>query len=405
MHILELPSFFTPYGGEFCLEQAKALAAQGHEVRIMACVQLSVRRSLRQFITLPWLISEEQAEGVSVVKHYMRGWPRSPRMNQRRWVAAVQRMYEGYVRRYGHPDIIHAHCAKWAGYAAMLISERHDVPFVVTEHLSLHVLEQEWGTSTTTWQVPLLRQTYEKADMVVPVARELVAQTAHLFGTDYRWQEVSNIVDTAFFAYRQRTVTSGDDKAYRFCCIAHNTPLKGYDILFAAFDKLRQSYPTIELHVAGRDTQMLPQQPGVVVHGELDAEGIRGLLYDCHCLVLASRSEVQPLVVLEAVSTGLPVVGTECIPKNERIDGAVTIVPVDDVEALGQAMLQQMEKDIAGASGVEITDAKITRTETTGIETSCSRYQQASDTVAALAAPSVVAEQLERLFISLQRKQ
>jgi hypothetical protein len=40
MHILEIPSFFTPYGGEFCLDQAKALKAVGHEVRILSNVQL-----------------------------------------------------------------------------------------------------------------------------------------------------------------------------------------------------------------------------------------------------------------------------------------------------------------------------------------------------------------------------
>ena len=42
MHILEIPSFFTPYGGEFCLEQAKALKALGHEVRILSNVQLGI---------------------------------------------------------------------------------------------------------------------------------------------------------------------------------------------------------------------------------------------------------------------------------------------------------------------------------------------------------------------------
>ena len=41
MHILEIPSFFTPYGGEFCLDQAKALKAVGHEVRILSNVQLA----------------------------------------------------------------------------------------------------------------------------------------------------------------------------------------------------------------------------------------------------------------------------------------------------------------------------------------------------------------------------
>ncbi|MBR4388227.1 MAG: glycosyltransferase family 4 protein [Prevotella sp.] len=378
MHILEIPSFFTPYGGEFCLEQAKALAARGHEVRIMACVQLSVRRSLRQFITLPWLVREEQYDGVTVMKHYMRGWPRSPRKNQRRWVNTVQRMYEGYVRRYGRPDIIHAHCAKWAGYAALLIHQRHGVPYAITEHLSLHVLEQEWGSSTTTWQVPLLRQAYEGAGIVIPVAREVVEQTAHLFGTDYRWQEVSNIIDTDFFAYRPRATMT----PYRFCCIAHNTPLKGYDILFDAFAKVHGTYPKSELHVAGRDTHLLSKPEGVVVHGELGRDDLRQLLYDCHCLVLASRSEVQPLVVLEAVSTGRPVIGTTCIPQNERIEGAVSIVPVDDTPALTQAMLHQVENDIVGATGQS--------------------YRLAGEQVATLAAPSVVAQQLERLFVALQ---
>ena len=30
MHILEIPSFLPPYGGYFCIEQAKALLSRGH---------------------------------------------------------------------------------------------------------------------------------------------------------------------------------------------------------------------------------------------------------------------------------------------------------------------------------------------------------------------------------------
>ena len=54
MHILELPSFFPPHGGLFCLEQAKALKAQGHEVRIVSIVELSLTKDRTQFLTLPW---------------------------------------------------------------------------------------------------------------------------------------------------------------------------------------------------------------------------------------------------------------------------------------------------------------------------------------------------------------
>ena len=49
MHIVEIPSFFPPYGGEFCLEQSKALRSLGHEVRIISNVQLSVKKSPKDY--------------------------------------------------------------------------------------------------------------------------------------------------------------------------------------------------------------------------------------------------------------------------------------------------------------------------------------------------------------------
>ena len=78
--------------------------------------------------------------------------------------------------------------------------------------------------------------------------------------------------------------------------------------------------------------------------GRIGKQEVRALLYESDALVLASRSEVQPLVLLEAMSTGIPVVSTECIPQNLRIEGGSTIVPIADAEALATAMKQVMEK-------------------------------------------------------------
>ena len=77
---------------------------------------------------------------------------------------------------------------------------------------------------------------------------------------------------------------------------------------------------------------------GVTLMGALDKTGVRRLLYEADALVLPSRSEVQPLVVLEAMSTGIPVVATACVPQNERLEGASSIVPTDDAKALAEAM-------------------------------------------------------------------
>jgi glycosyltransferase involved in cell wall biosynthesis len=319
-------------------------------------------------------------DDVTVYQSYQRGIPKVVRPNVKRWVSIVQSMFKDYEAKYGRPDILHAHCAKWAGYAAMKISQQYRIPYVVTEHLSLMSLEEEFGKApSAAWQIPLLKQTYEQAAMVVPVAEELVADTACYYGTDYRWQQLSNVIDTDFFHYAERE--SRADRPFRFCCVADYAYRKGYDVLLDACRLLQDQGCDIELHIAGRLTDGKACLEAindrglthVVVHGPLDREGVRTLLYQSDALVLASRSEVQPLVVFEAMSTGIPVVGTTSIPRCQRLGKGCRIVPVGDAAALAEAM-QNLTKEPA-ADG-----------------------QQLSEQVRQIASPEVVGKQLEQVF-------
>ena len=380
MHILEIPSFFTPYGGEFCLEQAKALKALGHEVRILSNVQLGVTIKGKDYWVLPFSRFSHQRDGITVYQSFQRGLPKLVHYNVTRWVSIVESMFREYIQTYGKPDILHAHCAKWAGYAAMKISQQYRIPYVVTEHLSLMSLEEEFGKApSAAWQIPLLKQTYEQAAMVIPVAEELVADTACYYGTDYSWQHLSNVIDTAFFYYAERE--SRADRPFRFCCVADYAYRKGYDVLLDACRLLQDQDCDIELHIAGRLTDGKACQQAitdrglmhVVAHGSLDREGVRTLLYQSDALVLASRSEVQPLVVFEAMSTGIPVVGTTSIPRCQRLGKGCRIVPVGDAAALAEAM-QNLTKEPA-ADG-----------------------QQLSEQVRQIASPEVVGKQLEQVF-------
>lgn len=379
MHILEIPSFFTPYGGEFCLDQAKALKAVGHEVRILSNVQLALTIGAKDYFLLPCRRYEHEMDGVTICQSFQRGVPKAIRWNVKRWVAIVCDMFDGYVARYGKPDILHAHCAKWAGYAAMKIGRKYNIPYVITEHLSKLVFEKEFGPAPADiWQIPLLKEAYHEAKMVVPVSEELVDNIACYFGKDYRWQAISNTIDTQYFSYQPRAPREG--RAFRFCCLANFWPLKGYDVLIPAFQQLRQSGVDAELHIAGRDTDseeccaMLSD--GIFAHGLLDKEAVRALLYQSDALVLASRSEVQPLVLLEAMSTGILVIATDCIPQSLRIEGGCTIVPVDDVEALAKAMTWATQQ--ASFDGKAV-----------------------SEKVSQIASPEVIGRQLSALFTDI----
>ena len=351
MHIVEIPSFFPPYGGEFCLEQSKALRTLGHEVRIISNVQLSARRNLWEYISLPYRRRFTEIQGVPLYQSYMRGLPMMIRPNVNRWVEIVRSMYREYVNRYGRPDILHAHCAKWAGYAAMLISEEEKIPYVVTEHLSSMAFREEFGDAPEqTWQVPLLRKVYEHADKVIPVSEEVVDDLSPFFGKDYQWTAISNMIDVAFFSYRQREEREG--RPFRFVCLGNFVYRKGYDILFDAFRMVHEQNPQTELYIAGEGTdgsacRKMFSHLSCAAHihpcGNLDQQAVRELLYKSDALVLATRDETQGLVLLEAMSTGIPVVTTEAVPQNVRIEKGCYVAPVDDATAIAHRMCEVMQ--------------------------------------------------------------
>ena len=107
------------------------------------------------------------------------------------------------------------------------------------------------------------------------------------------------------------------------------------------------------------------------MYGLVDKQRVRDILYQSDCLVLASRSEAQGLVLLEAMSTGIPVITTEVAPQAMRITGC-HVVPVDDVEALAGMMEQvalspadgdsrQMSQHVAEMSSPEAVGSRLSK--------------------------------------------
>ena len=359
MHILEIPSFFTPYGGEFCLEQARALKALGHEVRILSNVQLGITVGGKDYMVLPFTRFEHERGGITIYQSYQRGLPHMVRHNVKRWIGIVQSMFEEYVQKYGKPDVLHAHCAKWAGYAAMKISKQHGIPYVITEHLPKEAFESELGKDgSSAWQVPLLKKAYNQANMVITVSEEMVDDLACYFGKDYRHVTIPNVIDTSYYPFRLRKPIG--ERAFTFCCPAIFIHRKGYDVLFEAFAKLVETEPNVVLHIAGQGTDgktcrnMIDSYgvgDKVICHGQIDANDMRELYHQSDAMVLATRGETQGLVIAEAMSTGIPAISTEGIPASMRLDCGYSYVPVNDAKALAIEMLKALKNPITESDG------------------------------------------------------
>jgi glycosyltransferase involved in cell wall biosynthesis len=131
---------------------------------------------------------------------------------------------------------------------------------------------------------------------------------------------------------------------------------KGFDLLIDAWSKVAPEHPDWRLRIFGEG----------VLHGKLDKQvnrlGLAGKvelmgfttqlqkeMVDSSLFVLSSRAEGYPMVLLEAMGCGLPLVSTDCPaggPRDiieEGVDGF--LVPNEDVAGLATALNRAIELD------------------------------------------------------------
>jgi glycosyltransferase involved in cell wall biosynthesis len=131
------------------------------------------------------------------------------------------------------------------------------------------------------------------------------------------------------------------------------TAQKGFDLLIPAFAKVAQRHPEWTLRICGDGPQRGRLQRLILEHGlsndvllmgavdRLDLQMSQASMY-----VLSSRFEGLPMVMIEAMSLGLPVVSFDCPtgPREVIEDGhSGILVPDGDIDALAAAMLAVVE--------------------------------------------------------------
>ena len=125
-------------------------------------------------------------------------------------------------------------------------------------------------------------------------------------------------------------------------------PQKGFDLLLRAFAKVNDKYPEWSLVIYGDG----PERPALERQiSELNLDGkikLPGVTTDltahlrtAGCFVLSSRFEGFPMVLVEALACGCPVVATDCTDSISEIvhhgcNGS--LIPPEDVDAMADAL-------------------------------------------------------------------
>jgi glycosyltransferase involved in cell wall biosynthesis len=120
-------------------------------------------------------------------------------------------------------------------------------------------------------------------------------------------------------------------------------PVKDQTTLLAAASQMRDRGLDFELDMVGYDTMNGALQRSAAArrlsavtrwHGVLRRDALRALMEDATLLLMSSRHEAEPMVVLEAAIAGVPTVGTAVGHVADWAPEAAVAVPVGDAGAL-----------------------------------------------------------------------
>jgi glycosyltransferase involved in cell wall biosynthesis len=245
-----------------------------------------------------------------------RAWgPRWPGRNEWFWVRAGRALFDDYVRIYGRPDVVHAHCCWPAGILAHAIAKREGIPYLVTEHRTNFA-----EGSLRSWQRRAARQVLSLASARIAVSPQLGSIMVAQFPDEMTdWHFVPNVLSATF----QDCLISPKDgtRPLTFLSVAHLGRRKNHDGLMRAFAKCFSGNARVRLEIVGeggerRSLQELAGSLGIAAQvsllGALPIDQVRRRMELADAFVLASKAETFGVVLIEALAAGLPIIATDC---------------------------------------------------------------------------------------------
>jgi glycosyltransferase involved in cell wall biosynthesis len=186
----------------------------------------------------------------------------------------------------------------------------------------------------------------------VAVAEEVAASVGSMYGI-HRCRVIANCIPTDLYANPQtprevwRAREGFQDNDVLFACVARFAPQKNHALLLKSFAHGPASDPRAHLVLVGEGdlrAELEEQARKLNVAGKVHFLGLRSDIPDVlgamDAFVLSSDYEGNPLSVLEAMASGLPIVSTAVggVPNLFEAGKEGFLVPAGDLHALAKSM-------------------------------------------------------------------
>lgn len=232
-----------------------------------------------------------------------------------------------------------AHANSWNGFAF----KRAGIPLVVTEHLNvldtLYDLYKDLPQRAyhTTFIRRFVIASFKAASAITAVSRFTASGLARILGINNA-QVIHNWINTEVF-YPPIEDPGPPTRPFRLLFVGNLSRRKGADLLFPIMKELEPGFELYFTSGLGREKR-IEVTPNMVPLGPLrgDQELLKAY-HRCDVLLFPSRFEGLPLVPLEAMACGKPVIATNISSLPEIVGNGVTgiLCPPDNTDVFVKA--------------------------------------------------------------------
>lgn len=335
------PSLTFPTNGDFIQRHAFAVAEKTPLVVVHTIHDEKAHRGVRYEITQ----TGDLTEIIICFRH-------SGDVNSISGKLSYNRLFYRYtgelldhlIRSFGKPACIHVHVPVKMGRVAIMIQRKWKIPYVVSEQSSKYLPGIEDGYNQRSWIYRYtVKQVFRKALAVSNVSMALGKIIGKLAGRE-DVKVIRNVADPAVFHYQPN-----ENAPFTFIHASTLKPQKNIHGILNVFKKLAEERQDFRLVVLGgeeEDLSLLRVAYGgagwLTLEGTVDHNRVAGYMQKAHCLVMFSRDENFPCVIVEALCCGLPVISSDAGGCAEAIDVQNGIV----VSAGNEAQLLMAVKDV-----------------------------------------------------------
>jgi N-acetyl-alpha-D-glucosaminyl L-malate synthase BshA len=326
---------YPTYGGSGAIatELGIALAQRGHEIHFI---------TYQQPFRLPRFLPRIYFHEVDVGRYPLFEYPPYD-------LALAVRMHEVVLAH--KLDLLHVHYAIPHATSAWIAREmlqptRPDIRVLTTLHgTDITIVGQDPSF------FPITKFSIEKSDGLTAVSAYLRAETQSAFGcTGCRIEVIPNFIDPAVYdraRYERQTWPQGGERRKVLMHISNFRPVKRVQDVVAIYARVAREVPSVLVMVGDGPDRVLAEQEAralgvsdsVFFLGKL--ESVAPLLASADLFLLPTQSESFGLSALEALATGVPVVGVHSggLPEVVRDGETGALCAAGDVEGMARAAI------------------------------------------------------------------